>query len=216
MVKSDTCNTAQNNYIAGKIAMGNAETAYEKCAGTDAAYPALDKTLQPVVDPKTTRTKEINPFLQTMAEKSSLYTSLITSTKALIAATQPLTDYKTILQEQLNSTLVQNASMQQQITTNANTTMLTMASTPDLSSGGPFGTSNVQQGVLWGFLSFYSLFFLLLSVIIYLKFKNSLSSALLITGIVILLIAAGLGAFYAATFSLYLFDIQSLMTTVTV
>jgi hypothetical protein len=218
MVKSDTCDTAQNKYIAEKIAMTNAQIAYARCVGTDPAYPtsSYNMALQPVIDPKTDRMRQVLPVVQNISNQASLYASLITSTKALIAATQPLTDYKTILQGQLNATLQQNASMEQQITTDAAITMANLAITPDLSKGGPFGTSNVQQGVLWGFLAFYSLFFILLSVVIYLKFKNSVSSSLLITGIIVMLAAAGVGAYFTAAYSLFLFDVQSLITTVTV
>jgi hypothetical protein len=53
-------------------------------------------------------------------------------------------------------------------------------------------------------------------MVIYLKFKNSLPSSLLITGILVLLAAAGTGAYFCAAYSLFLFDVQSLVTTITV
>jgi len=218
MVKSTTCDTAQNNYIAGKIAMTNAQTAYGKCIGSDPAYSSSSYTmaLQPVVNSNTLRMNQVAPILQTINNQSVTYSALITSTKALIAATQPLKDYKSILQNQLNATAQENQSVQQQITTNANTMTQTMASIPDLSNAGPFGTANAQSGVGYAFLSFYSVFFLLLSAVIYIKFKNSVSGSLLITGIVLLLGAAGAGAYCCAVYGLGLQDPQSLITTLTV
>jgi len=216
MVVSETCNTANREYISAKITMANKTKAYEQCAGTDATYPAVDERLQPVPDPRTQRTNTVTPIIDAINDQNTTYTALITSTKALIAATQPLIDYKTILQGQLAATSIQNASMQKQIASNANSTMISMAATPDLSKGGPFGTSNVQQGVMYSFLSFYSFFFILLSAVIYLKLKNSVSMSLLIIGILILLTGAGAGAYFCAAYSLFLFDVQSLVTTITV
>jgi len=92
--------------------------------------------------------------------------------------------------------------------------MLNLASTPDLSNGGPFGTANVQQGVLYGLLSFYSLFFILLSAVIYLKLKNSMPSYVVILGILVLLAGAGVGAYYLAFTSFFIFDVQSLVTSI--
>lgn len=216
MVVSETCNTAKREYISAKITMTNKTNAYEPCAETDATYPAVDERLQPVPDPRTQRTNTLTPIIDAINNQNTTYTALVTSIKALISAMQPLTDYKTILQNQLASTSTNNAVIQKQIASNANSTMISMAATPDLSKGGPFGTSNVQQGVLWGFLSFYSFFFILLSAVIYLKLKNSVSMSLLIIGILILLAGAGAGAYFCAAYSLFLFDVQSFVTTIKV
>jgi len=216
MVKTNACDASKVLYNNTIKDASNAVSNYASCNSADAVNYPMDKTVQTAISPSQQRTNTVKPIIDAINNQNTTYTALVTSTKALIAATQPLTNYKTILQAQLAATTIQNASMQKQIASDANSTMLTMAATPDLSNGGPFGTSSVQQGVLWGFLSFYSLFFILLSVIIYLKFKNSIRSSVLITGIVVLLGAAGTGAYFCAAYSLFLFDVQSLVTTITV
>jgi len=213
MVVSDTCDTAKNEYISAKIAIANKTKAYQPCAGTDEAYPAVDETLQPVADPKTQNINTVSPIVQSINDSTTTYTALVTSTKALLAATQPLTDYKTILQNQLNATTQHNQSLQQKITTETNSMNQTMAAIPDLSNAGPFGASNVQQGVGYAFLTFYSFFFILLSVFLYIYFKNSISSSLLITGIVLVIGLAGLIAYICAVYGLGLVDPQYLVFT---
>jgi len=216
MVKSDSCDASKVAYDNTIKDASNALLTYASCNSADAINYPMEKTVQSVINPIQQRTITLVPIIQSINNQNTTYTALVTSTKALIAATQPLTDYKTILQGQLDATLQQNTSLQQQIASNANTTMASMALIPDLSKGGPFGTSNVQQGIMYSFLTFYSLFFILLSVVIYLKFKNSLPSSMLITGILVLLGTAGVGAYFCAVYSLFLFDVQSLITTITV
>lgn len=216
MVKTDICTELQGKYVQSINAASSAVSNYSSCNTNDPNAYRMEYTVQSVISPSQQRINTISPIINSIGDKANTYTALVTSTKALIAATQPLTDYKSILQGQLDATLQQNASMQQQITTDANSTRISMAITPDLSNGGPFGTSSVQQGIMYSFLAFYSLFFVLLSLIIYLKFKNSLSSSMLITGIVVLLVAAGIGAYFCAVYSLFMFDAQSLVSTVTV
>ena len=210
MVKSDSCDASKVRYDNTIKDASSALLTYASCNSADAVNYPMEKTVQSVINPIQQRTITLVPIIESINNQNATYTALVTSTKALIAATQPLTDYKTILQGQLNT------SLQQQIASNANTTMASMALIPDLSNGGPFGTSNVQQGIMYSFLTFYSLFFILLSVVIYLKFKNSLPSSMLITGILVLLGAAGVGAYFCAVYSLFLFDVQSLITTITV
>jgi hypothetical protein len=198
-----SCDTALNDYTVAKINIDNAVSKYETCRNTNSNLPPVDKTLQPVPNPTSQRITTVQPLLQTINNQTATYTALITSTKALIAATQPLIDYKTILQGQLDATGQQNQTLQQQIVTDANLLNQTMASIPDLSNAGPFGTANVQSGVSYAFLSFYSFFFILLSVLLYWRFKNSFPKSLLITGIVIMLLAAGAGAYFCAISSNY-------------
>ena len=193
------CTIAKNNYVAAKITMTNATSAYQTCSATNSSqYPAPDQILQPVPDPVTQR-KTIADTLQTQFnDQVALYTSLLTSTKALIAATQPLKDYKSILTNQLNANNKQNQTLEQQITTGSNTINQVNSQIPELSNNGPFGATNLQDGVAYGFLTFYSLFFLSLSAVLYLRFKNTISPAILIIGILIMLGGATTGAYYCA------------------
>jgi len=198
-MESDACNTAKNNYIAAKITMTNATSAYQTCSAQNPSqYVAPDQTLQPVPDPVAQR-KTIADTLQTQFnDQVALYTSLLSSTKALIAATQPLKDYKSILTNQLNATNQQNQTMQEQLTTGSNTINQVNSQVPELVSNGPFGAANLQNGVAYSFLTLYSLFFLSLSVVVYLQFKNIISPSLLIIGIIIMLGGAATGAYFCA------------------
>jgi len=199
-----TCNTAKNNYVAAKITMTNATSAYQTCSAQNPSqYSAPDQILQPVPDPVAQR-KTIADALQVkFNDQVALYTSLLTSTKALIAATQPLKDYKSILTNQLNATNQQNQTLQEQLTTGSNVINQVNSQVPELSNHGPFGATNIQNGVAYTFLTFYSLFFLSLSTVLYLQFKNTISPSLLITGIIIMVGCAATGAYFCAISETY-------------
>jgi hypothetical protein len=193
------CTIARNNYTAAKITMANTTSAYETCSKENPSqYPAPDQILQPIPDPVAQR-KTIADALQTkFNDQVALYTSLLSSTNALIAATQPLKDYKSILTSQLNANNQQNQILQEQVTTGSNSINQINTQLPDLSNNGPFGATNLQNGVGYSFLTFYSLFFLSLSAVLYLKFKNTVSPSLLITGIIIMVGGAAAGAYFCA------------------
>ena len=198
------CTIAKNNYVAAKITMTNATSAYQTCSEQNPSqYSAPDKTLQPIPDPVAQR-KTIADTLQTrFNDQLALYTSLLTSTKVLIAATQPLKDYKSILTNQLNATNQQNQTLQEQLTTGSNIINQVNSQVPELSNHGPFGATNIQNGVAYTFLTLYSLFFLSLSAVLYLRFKNTISPSLLITGIIIMLGGAATGAYFCAISETY-------------
>ena len=177
----------------------------------------INYSTQKVLSPSDQKKNTIDPLGQQFNDQVALYTSLVGSTKALIAATQPLKDYKSILQQQLNQTSEQNQSMQQKITTSTNIINQESAAVPDLSNAGPFGTPNLQKGVGYAFLAFYILFFILLSVFLYIQFKNSGSVALVITGIFLMLVAAGAGAYFfciSSDYGLGLADAQSFIKSI--
>ena len=191
------CTTAQNNYTAAKITMQNATAAYQTCSTQNPSqYSAPDQILQPVPDPVVQRTAIANTLQTQFNDQVALYTSLIASTKALIAATQPLKDYKSILTNQLNTTNQQNETLQQQITTGTNTFNQVNSNVPELSNTGPFGTANLRSGVLGSFLFFNSLFYIVLSAVLYLRYKNSISPGILYSGIAALILLGGVGGGY--------------------
>jgi hypothetical protein len=156
----------------------------------------ITETVQPVISPADQRKTIATTLQEKMNDQYAIYTSYIASTKALIAATEPLRSYKAILQAQLDSTTVQNESMKQQIATHANTVNQIATTIPDLSNNGPFGAPNLQLGVGYAFLTFYSLFFILLVTVLYIRFKDSGYRSAVIAGIVILLIGATIGAYF--------------------
>lgn len=124
------------------------------------------------------------------------YTQMLATTKALIIATEPLRNYKDLLQRQLTANSNQVSSMQQQISSGANQINSVNSKIPELSNTGPFGSTNNRTGIGIAFLVFYSMFFLSLSVVLYLRFNASVQKALLIIGIMILLVGAGAGAYF--------------------
>jgi hypothetical protein len=198
------CTIAKNNYTAAKITMANTTSAYETCSKENPSqYPAPDQILQPIPDPVTQRKTIANTLQTKFNDQVALYTSLLSSTKALIAATQPLNDYKTILTNQLESTNKENTSLLQKIQTYSNVINQTSSSIPELSNRGPFGATNLQNGVAYSFLSLYSLFFISLSAVLYLQFKNTVSPYLLITGIVLMIVLAAMGAYFCAISKYY-------------
>jgi len=215
MVKSDTCDRLQGTYVQAITAASSAVSNYTICNTNDPTIYRMQYTVQQAVDPVIQRSNTIRPILDSINNQAATYATLITSTKALIAATQPLNNYKTILQGQLDATAQQNKTLQEQITTDANAINQGMASIPDLSNAGPFGTATMQQGVGYGFLSIYSFFFILFSVFLYLRFKKSFSGSLLITGILLLLGGAGAGAYFIAIYGLGLQHPQSLIASLT-
>ena len=205
------CTTAQNNYTAAKITMQNATATYQTCSTQNPSqYSAPDQILQPIPDPVVQRTTIANTLQTQFNDQVALYTSLLSSTKALIAATQPLTDYKSILTNQLNATNQQNQILLQQITTGANTINQVNTQVPELVSNGPFGSTNLQSGITYTFLSFYSLFFISLSAVLYLRFKNTVSLYLLITGIIIMIACAAVAAFMCVMSTGYGLGLQPL------
>jgi hypothetical protein len=131
------------------------------------------------------------------------YTGMLATTKALIVATEPLRTYKDLLQRQLTANSNQISSMQQQISSGANQINSVNSKIPDLSNTGPFGSTNDRTGVGIAFLVFYSLFFLSLSAVLYLRFKESVQKTLLIIGILIMLGGAGAGAYFLSITNSY-------------
>jgi hypothetical protein len=214
---NSTCSAKQGTYIQSMGAFQQAELAYKPCSTTDQTtynqYPII-QTIQPIPNPKQILVDTRAILLSQYNTLIASYSSLLSSTKALIAATQPLQSYKSMLQSQLDASSQQMNMIQQQIATESTIITQTNATNPELSNIGPFGTSNVQTGVSAAFLTFYSIFFILISAILYLQFKNSVSSASLIIGIILLLTAAGTGAYFCAIsndYGLGLLDPQSLI-----
>ena len=123
---------------------------------------------------------------------------MLATTKALVVATEPLKTYKDILQSQLTNNMNQVISTKQKIASGASQINSVNSQIPELSNTGPFGTTNNRRGVGIAFLVFYSLFFLSLSAVLYLRFKESVQKSLLIIGILIMLGGAGTG--YATHF----------------
>ena len=200
-VSQDQCTTYSGAYTQAITNTTTATNNYEQCK-TDqpSVYNTnpITQTLQSVVDPVVQRKTIANALQTKFNDQVALYTSLLSSTKALIAATQPLNDYKTILTNQLESTNKENTSLLQKIQTYSNVINQTSNSIPELSNTGPFGATNLQNGVGYSFLTFYSLFFISLSAVLYLQFKNTISPSLLITGIVLMLGGAAAGAYFCA------------------
>ena len=203
------CNTAKNNYIAAKITMTNATDAYQPCSTSNPSeYPAPDQILQPIPDPVAQRKTIANALQTKFNDQVALYTSLLSSTNALIAATQPLKDYKSILTSQLNANNKQNQILQEQVTTGSNTINQVNSEVPELASNGPFGSINLQNGVTYTFLTLYSLFFMSLSAVLYLQFKNTVSFSVLIPGIGIMLGGATIGGYYSVMSTGYGLGVQ--------
>ena len=106
-VSQDQCTTYSGAYTQAITNTTTATNNYEQCK-TDqpSVYNTnpITQTLQSIVDPVVQRKTIANALQTKFNDQVALYTSLLSSTKALIAATQPLNDYKTILTNQLEST----------------------------------------------------------------------------------------------------------------
>jgi len=201
------CTIAKNNYTAAKITMANTTSEYEKCSKENPSqYSAPDQILQPIPDPQTQRQIVADTLKSQLNEKLASYTALLTSTKALMAATQPLKNYKSILQTQLNATSQQNETLKQTITSGEQTVNASISADPQLSNTGPFGTINSRTGIIIGFLFFNSLFYILLSIVLYLRYKNSISPGVLYSGLAMLILFGGIGGGYMSYIVLSMWD----------
>jgi hypothetical protein len=203
---SDQCTSVYGDYIQKRTAFSAASGTYESCHQSDPKKYPLDYSLQAVVDPNQARIETANVLRKQFQNQLAHYTSLVSSTKALLAATQPLKEYKTILQKQLNQATEQNKNLKEQIATGANVVNALFETQPQLTNTGPFGTVNDKQGILSSFLFFNSLFYILLSLYIYMRFKNSVSSAVIYAVIGLLLVVCIVGGGYLSYIILTMHD----------
>jgi hypothetical protein len=186
------CTQLQGAYVQTNAAFKTATSNYQ----TGCPTANITERVQPVISPEDQRRTIATTLQQKMNDQYAIYTSYIASTKAIIAATEPLRSYKAILQGQLDATTIQNESIKQQITTNSNTVTQIAETIPDLSNSGAFGASNVQWGIGFPFLIFYSLFFILLVTVLYLRFRDSGYRSAVIVGLILLLGGAATGAYF--------------------
>ena len=152
---------------------------------------------------KSQQAKDIQALQTRFSNAVANYTGMLATTKALVVATEPLKTYKDILQSQLTNNMNQVISTKQKIASGASQINSVNSQIPELSNTGPFGTTNNRRGVGIAFLVFYSLFFLSLSAVLYLRFKESVQKSLLIIGILIMLGGAGTAAYFLSITNSY-------------
>ena len=82
----------------------------------------------------------------------------------------------------------ENTGLQNSLTTNVEITNA-LNSGKNLSSTGPFGYSNTRVGVGYAFLGVYNAFFIVLSIVLYVRFKNAIGGIAM--GFAVFLLLAG-------------------------
>jgi len=196
--QAPSCDSLYGDYIQKQTGFASASSTLKMC---NTSYPdkyPMNMSLQPVVTPAQQRYNTAQPLQAQFNSQVALYTSLVASTKAFIAAAQPLQTYKSILESQLNGVTTNNKNLKQQIATNTNTVNQVSVAVPQLSNIGPFGAKDLKTGVGYAFLVTYSLFFILVAIVLYIRFSQTGSKAVLIICLLIMLAAAATGAYFFA------------------
>ena len=193
---SDPCVAIQGNYIQTQMAFTAASNNYQQCNTSNPSQYPITQSLQPVVPPEQQRAaiaKELNTQWGDIVQS---YQNLFAGTQALVLAAQPIHDYRALLQAQLNTTIAENTAMAQQIASDTNTVQQELATIPDLTNLGPFGTATESSGLLFIFIPICILFSILVSIVLYISLKDTWSTSLLLTIIGILLVGTGVGLFF--------------------
>jgi len=213
-----SCDSLYGDYIQKQTGFTSASSTLKMCNTSDPTKYPMNMSLQPVITPAQQRYNTAQPLQAQFNSQLTLYTSLVASTKAFIAAAQPLQTYKSILESQLNGATINNKNLQQQIATNTNTVNQVSVTVPQLSHIGPFGAKDLKTGVGYSFLVTYSLFFILVAVVLYIRFSQTGSKPVLIICLLIMLAAAATGAYFFAIstdYGLGLANPQAYITDVT-
>jgi hypothetical protein len=179
-------NTAQSTFV-------EAAATYGLCtAQNPTTYPSPSKSLQPTSSQAQSNTKDTVELKAKFEGNKVIYSNMVQTVKVMMAAAEPLTEYRTILNKQLNEKQTINTKLETKIATGANEFNGVAVEFEDLSHTGPFGFSNIKRGVGYTFLAMYNLFFLVLGIVLFVRFKNSLGTILMIVIVILLLITAGL------------------------
>jgi hypothetical protein len=189
-----TCDTnSKPLYDTAKSTFVAAAATYELCTGQNpTAYPPPSESLQPISSQAQSNTKEAAELKVKFEKNKTIYSNMLQTVKVMKAAAEPLTEYRTILNKQLNDKQTINAKLETKISTGANEFNGVAAEFEDLSNTGPFGFANTKLGVGYVFLGMYSLFFIVLGIVLFVRFKNSLGTIPMLVIVILLLIAAGL------------------------
>lgn len=213
-----SCDSLYGDYIQKQTGFTSASSNLKICNTSDPTKYPMNMSLQPVITPAQQRYNTAQPLQAQFNSQLTLYTSLVASTKAFIAAAQPLQTYKSILESQLNGATTTNQNIQKQIATNTDIVNQVSVAVPQLSHIGPFGAKDLKTGVGYSFLVTYSLFFILVAIVLYIRFSQTGSKAVLIICLLIMLVAAAAGAYFFAIstdYGLGLANPQAYITDVT-
>ena len=213
-----SCDSLYGDYIQKQTGFASASSNLKMCNTSDPTKYPMNMSLQPVITPAQQRYNTAQPLQAQFNSQLTLYTSLVASTKAFIAAAQPLQTYKSILESQLNGATTTNQNIQKQIATNTDIVNQVSVAVPQLSHIGPFGAKDLKTGVGYSFLVTYSLFFILVAIVLYIRFSQTGSKAVLIICLLIMLVAAAAGAYFFAIstdYGLGLANPQAYITDVT-
>jgi hypothetical protein len=119
---------------------------------------------------------------------TTTYSSLLQSVKVMMAAAEPLTNYRFLLNQQLLTQTAVNKGLENSLTTNAEVVNILNSGT-NLSSTGPFGYANTRVGIGYTFLGIYNIFFLVLAISLYVRFKNAIGG--IVMGFILFLLLGG-------------------------
>jgi len=193
---SDSCVAIQGNYIQTQMAFSAASNNYQQCNTSNPSQYPITQVLQPVAAIAEQRQDIANLMQYTFQSLVTQYENAYTSAAAITYGVDPLNEYKSILQSQLDDTTALNGTLEQEIASNTNSVNQELAVIPQLTSAGPFGFYNTYDAVGYVFFSFYILFFILLSIVLYVVFKNIYGLGTLLTGIGVVLGAATVGGYF--------------------
>jgi hypothetical protein len=193
---SDPCVAIQGNYIQTQMAFTAASNNYQQCNTSNPSQYPITQVLQPVAAIAEQRQDSANLMQYIFQSLVTQYKNAYTSAAAITYGVDPLNEYKSILQSQLNTTTELNGTLEQEIASSTNSVNQELANIPQLTSSGPFGFYNTYDAIGYMFFLFYILFFILLSIVLYVVLKDTYKLDILLTGIVVLVGAATAGGYF--------------------
>jgi hypothetical protein len=188
-------------YQTAENSFRQAATAYALCtAQNPSTYTPPSNSLQPTSSQSQSNAMQTAELKTKFEGNKIIYSNMLQTVKVMMAAAEPLTEYRTILNNQLNDKKNINAKLETKIATGANEFNGIAVAFEDLSHTGPFGFSNIKLGVGYAFLAVYNLFFLVLGIVLFVRFKNSLGTIPMIIIVILLLIGAGLIEYFVLVY----------------
>ena len=176
--------TAENTFNKDPNVVG-----YKICSAQNPTIYQPLPTLQSSPTQSQLNAQEVAQLYGNYQGNTVLYSSLLQSVKVMMAAAEPLTEYRELLNIQLSVQTQENKGFESQLTTSTNMAN-NLNSGNILSNTGPFGFATIRQGIGYSFMGVYNSFFLLLAIAFYIRFKNSLGMIPTILGILIVLAGA--------------------------
>ena len=193
-----TCPALEGAYIQQERSFSKTIDAYTPCNTADPNEYPMPYIIEDVPNPAAQRIEVYTELSNQFNNLSGSYVGTYQIGKALVSAALPMEAYNFILTSQLDILNAENETIKSGIASGTNTINQLNDLVPDLSNTGPFGATNLKSGMAYGFLSAYGVFFISLGAVLYMRYKNSVPTIVLLTGILLLLGGAGAGAYFCA------------------